>query len=182
MKRRILILIVFLIILLISPKVFAAGSVSIVSNEDNVINGDEFDISVDLLGVPAAAFQIEISFDGSKLDYISGPETSNKVDNTVLYMWVDDTGGQNPIQDGTVVKFKFKAKATGVAVFGISGMFFDKGGNNLNPVLTGTQISISNNVGGDVLGAPGNLRVARDTNQHLPIHNEGWCRRDKSGF
>jgi len=144
-KRSIcLILIIFFIVLLIPPNVFATGNVSIVSNENNAINGEEFEISVDLSGVPSCAFQIEMSFDESKLDYVSGPENSNRVGNTVYYIWLDETGGQNPIKDGTVVQFKFKAKATGTAAFGINGLFYDKNGNAINPTFVGTSVNIIN--------------------------------------
>ncbi|MCL2341840.1 MAG: cadherin-like beta sandwich domain-containing protein [Firmicutes bacterium] len=146
-KRNILILFIFLLILLIPYKVFAAGNVSVVSSKSSVISGEEFEESVDLSGVPACAFQLELSFDGNKLEYISGPENSNMVSNTALYTWVDSTGGSSPIKDGTAVTFKFKAKAAGEAVFGIKGMFFDKDSNEIMPVYKGGSVTISNTAG-----------------------------------
>ena len=170
LKRYILVSLIFLIILLIPYKVFAAGNVSVVSNKGSVANGEEFDVSVNLSGIPACAFQLELSFDGNKLEYISGPENSNMVSNTALYTWVDSTGGSNPTKDGTVVTFKFKAKAAGEAAFGINGMFFDKDSNEIMPIYSGIKVNIQN-VGGDALGAPNNS--GNPSNAYLSIMRMG---------
>lgn len=73
-----------------------------------------------------------------------------------IYTWTDPTGGDNPKTGGTIVTFKFKAKATGKASFSVSGDFYSPDETNINPSFSGTSVTIqekqttppSNNNGG----------------------------------
>ena len=175
----------FLIILLIPYKVFAASNVSVVPTKDSVLAGEEFEVSVSLSGVPACAFQLELSFDANKLEYVSGPENSNMVDSTALYTWVDDTGGSNPAKDGAVVTFKFRAKAAGEAAFGIEGMFFDKNGNEITPIYNGAVVTISDTIRADIASARADTRPTSANHKpcrHTSINNENGSRGNRPGF
>lgn len=74
----------------------------------------------------------------------------------VIYTWTDPTGGDNPKTGGTIVTFKFRAKATGKASFSVSGDFYSPNETNINPSFSGTSVTIqekqttppSNNNGG----------------------------------
>jgi len=145
MKKKIIytILICILYVLIFSSKdIYAAGNVTLSSNLYDVKKEEIFEISINLENLPACAIQLELYFDTDKLEYISGPETSNNIENTVYYIWVDETGGNNPRQNGNIVTFSFKAKELGMANFSVSGVIFDKDGNELVTSFNGTSVYI----------------------------------------
>jgi len=145
MKKKIIytILICILYVLIFSSKdIYAAGNVTLSSNLYDVKKEEIFEISINLENLPACAIQLELYFDTDKLEYISGPETSNNIENTVYYIWVDETGGNNPRQNGNIVTFSFKAKELGMANFSVSGVIFDKDGNELATSFNGTSVYI----------------------------------------
>lgn len=59
-----------------------------------------------------------------------------------IYTWTDPTGGDNPKTGGTIVSFKFRAKATGKASFSVSGDFYSPNETNINPSFSGTSVTI----------------------------------------
>ena len=59
-----------------------------------------------------------------------------------IYTWTDPTGGDNPKTGGTIVTFKFKAKATGKAIFSVNGDFYSPNETNINPSFSGTSVTI----------------------------------------
>ena len=59
-----------------------------------------------------------------------------------IYTWTDPTGGDNPKTGGTIVTFKFRAKATGKASFSVSGDFYSPNETNINPSFSGTSVTI----------------------------------------
>lgn len=78
-----------------------------------------------------------------------------------IYTWTDPTGGDNPKTGGTIVTFKFRAKATGKASFSVSGDFYSPNETNIKPTFSGTSVTIqekqvtppSNNNGGTTGGS-----------------------------
>lgn len=80
-----------------------------------------------------------------------------------IYTWTDPTGGDNPKTGGTIVTFKFRAKATGKASFSVSGDFYSPNETNIKPTFSGTSVTIqekttpppSNNNGGSTGGSSG---------------------------
>lgn len=117
--------------------------IRVVSDSNEIKKDEEFNISVNLRDMPASTLQLEIYFDKSKLEYVSGPEESNIVDNTLFYLWVDETGGDNPKQDGDILSLRFKGVEIGETFFGVSGKFFDKDGNEILADFIGTDIKVA---------------------------------------
>ena len=111
------------------------------SDKDNVIIGDEFEVSLNLKGINTSAYSIEIFFDTTKLKFISGPENSNVIGNKVKIVWYDTNGGTEAKQ-GELEKLKFKSIAPGIADFDVNGEFFDENTNLMQTDFENFQIEI----------------------------------------
>lgn len=145
MKKYISI-IIFTIVIMLSIKVNAAGTISLSSGSSEVKVGDEFSISVNLSGASVATLTTRLSIDTSKVQYVSGPSNTNYSNGKVIYTWTDPTGGENPKTSGTIATFKFKAKQAGKASFSISGDFYNSNEEAVNPSFVGTSITIKEKV------------------------------------
>lgn len=132
----------FILALLCTTKVNAAGTISLSSSKSTVNVGDEFSISVNLSGASVATLTARVSVDTSKVSYVSGPSNSSFVNGRAIYTWTDPTGGENPKTSGTIVTFKFKAKQAGSASFSVSGDFYSPDEKNINPSFSGTSVTI----------------------------------------
>ena len=111
------------------------------SDKDNVIIGDEFEVSLNLKGINTSAYSIEIFFDTTKLEFISGPENSNVIGNKVKIVWYDSNGGTE-VKQGELEKLKFKSIAPGIADFDVNGEFFDENTNFIQTDFENFQIEI----------------------------------------
>ena len=111
------------------------------SDKDNVIIGDEFEVSLNLKGINTSAYSIEIFFDTTKLEFISGPENSNVIGNKVKIVWYDSNGGTEAKQ-GKIEELKFKSIAPGIADFDVNGEFFDESTNLMQTDFENFQIEI----------------------------------------
>lgn len=111
------------------------------SDKDNVIIGDEFEVSLNLKGINTSAYSIEIFFDTTKLEFVSGPENSNVIGNKVKIVWYDTNGGTEAKQ-GELEKLKFKSIAPGIADFDVNGEFFDENTNLMQTDFENFQIEI----------------------------------------
>ena len=111
------------------------------SDKDNVIIGDEFEVSLNLKGINTSAYSIEIFFDTTKLEFISGPENSNVIGNKVKIVWYDSNGGTE-VKQGELEKLKFKSLAPGIADFDVNGEFFDENTNLMQTDFENFQIEI----------------------------------------
>ena len=111
------------------------------SDKDNVIIGDEFEVSLNLKGINTSAYSIEIFFDTTKLKFVSGPENSNVIGNKVKIVWYDTNGGTEAKQ-GELEKLKFKSIAPGIADFDVNGEFFDENTNLMQTDFENFQIEI----------------------------------------
>ena len=118
------------------------GTITVSSNQDNIAIGEQFILSINSSDMRIASFELQIYFDNSKLEYLSGPDISNAQNNTILYTWVDKNGGNSPKQNEELVQFKFNATAYGEAVVGISGRFFNEHGEEITPTINQGIISI----------------------------------------
>lgn len=132
----------FILILLCGNKVKAAGTISLSASKSTVSVGDEFSVSVNLSGASVATLTARVTVDTSKVDYVSGPSNSSFSNGRAIYTWTDPTGGDNPKTGGTIVTFKFRAKATGKASFSVSGDFYSPSETNINPSFSGTSVTI----------------------------------------
>ena len=111
------------------------------SDKDNVIIGDEFEVSLNLKGINTSAYSIEIFFDTTKLEFISGPENLNVIGNKVKIVWYDSNGGTE-VKQGELEKLKFKSIAPGIADFDVNGEFFDENINLMQTDFENFQIEI----------------------------------------
>ena len=111
------------------------------SDKDNVIIGDEFEVSLNLKGINTSAYSIEIFFDTTKLKFISGPENSNVIGNKVKIVWYDSNGGTE-VKQGELEKLKFKSIVPGIADFDVNGEFFDENINLMQTDFENFQIEI----------------------------------------
>ena len=145
MKKIIyLIITIFMIILFSYPlksRALENATFYLQSDKDNVIIGDEFEISLNLKGINTSAYSIEIFFDTTKLEFISGPENSNVIGNKVKIVWYDTNGGTEAKQ-GELEKLKFKSIAPGIADFDVNGEFFDENINLMQTDFENFQIEI----------------------------------------
>lgn len=118
-----------------------AGEVYLLSGKQVLEKGEEVEITVSIKNVKTAAFNCYLYFDNSKLEYISGPENTNIVENRIIYVWYDSEGGDNE-KEGELSKFKFKAKEDGLAIFNIEGEFYNSVGELIKTEFKETQIQI----------------------------------------
>lgn len=146
-KRRysiitILLLIYFIVMSsLFSSFAMANGVVSLTPNSSLVEKGDEIEVTVNLKNAKTAAFAINLSFDDSKVEYISGMENSNQIENHILFVWYDVKGGEGAKQ-GELAKFKFKAKEDGIANFTVAGEFYTQAGQLIQTEFEAIQVQI----------------------------------------
>ena len=145
MKKIIYLIIVsFLIILLSYPlksRALENETVYLQSDKDNVIVGDEIEVSLNLKGQKTAAYSIDIFFDKTKLEFASGPENSNSIGNKVKIVWFDQQGGTETKQ-GELAKLKFKAIDVGTTDFEVNGEVFDENANLIQTDFEDFQIEI----------------------------------------
>lgn len=139
-------IILFILLMIFSTKVNAAGNISLSASKSTVNVGDEFSISVNLSGASVATLTTRVSVDTSKVDYVSGPSNSSFSNGRALYTWTDPSGGSNPKTGGTIVTFKFRAKQVGKASFSVSGDYYDSNENPVKPNFSGTTVTIQEKV------------------------------------
>ena len=135
---------VFMIILFSYPvksRALENATFYLQSDKDNVIIGDEFEVSLNLKGINTSAYSIEIFFDTTKLEFVSGPENSNVIGNKVKIVWYDSNGGTEAKQ-GELEKLKFKSIAPGIADFDVNGEVFDENTNLMQTDFENFQIEI----------------------------------------
>lgn len=135
---------VFMIILFSYPlksRALENATFYLQSDKGNVIIGDEFEVSLNLKGINTSVYSIEIFFDTTKLEFVSGPENSNVIGNKVKIVWYDTNGGTEAKQ-GELEKLKFKSIAPGIADFDVNGEFFDENTNLMQTDFENFQIEI----------------------------------------
>lgn len=133
---------IFLVVLLFTPKVEAAGNVSLSANKTNVNIGEEFTVSISLSGAQVASLTARVTVDTSKVEYVSGPGNSNFRNGRIIYTWTDPNGGDSPLTGGTIATFRLKARAGGNAGFSVNGDFYapDEAAINLN--FSGVTVTV----------------------------------------
>lgn len=145
-KKRIFLFLLFLSLCLIcnlphSSFATSTGVVLLSANQNNIEKGEEIEIAIHLENNKTAAFHSYLYFDDSKVEYVSGPENTNVVENRVIFVWYDETGGKGA-KEGELAKFKFKAKEDGLANFIVQGEFYSAVGQLIQTDFKETQIRI----------------------------------------
>lgn len=123
----------------------AAENLTIKTDNETVQKDENFKIYINISNIQVASYTLNLYFDNDKLEYISGPENTNVVNNRIINVWYDQTGGENTRQNQDIAVFEFKAKETGVANFNLIGEFYDSNGNRISTSNTNENSSnISN--------------------------------------
>ena len=141
--KKIYILILLFLMFVLSTNISFAQSTLMLSSDKTIVEaGEEINVSIELKDVKVASFTLEIYWDTTRLEYISGPENSNNLSNRVLYSWVSDNGENkdNILADG----FKFKAIQDGTANIVVTGEFYNSNGEIVNINDNNLEIEIGN--------------------------------------
>lgn len=148
MNKKNFMLEIFLITLVLSFLCFngisnasSMGNVYLSSNKEVVETQEELEITLNIENVKTVALTAYLTYDASKLEYISGPENINIKQNQIIFVWYDETGGNNP-KEGELAKFKFKAKENGLTTIQVSGDFYNKEAQEMSIDFKGIQIQI----------------------------------------
>lgn len=144
MKRKLICLFILLLIVSSYLKFSYAseiGKVYIETNKEIIEKGEEIEITVNLKDAKTTVFSFSLYFDDTKLEYISNLENTNVIDNRIIFVWHDVSGGSGA-KDGELAKFKFRAKENGTADFTIEGEFFHNIGSLIETSFEGEQIQI----------------------------------------
>lgn len=131
---------------LISSNLSMATSENLILRTDgNTIKiGQKFKLYVDLGNISVASYNYNIHFNKEIVEYISGPENTNVVDDRIISVWYDENGGKTPKVNRNIASFEFLAKGTGIANFNLEGEFFDSDGNEIDINNTNITINIEN--------------------------------------
>ena len=136
MKKVISIILIFIIVILLNTSIsnisLATESLTIKTDNQTIQKNENFKIYINIGSISVASYTLNIYFDNDKLEYISGPENTNVVNNRIINIWYDKTGGNNTRQNQDIATFEFKAKETGVANFNLTGELYDSNGGRIN--------------------------------------------------
>lgn len=136
MKKVISIILIFIIVISLSISIsnisLAAENLTIKTDNQTIQKNENFKIYINIGNIKVASYTLNIYFDNDKLEYISGPENTNVVNNRIINVWYDQTGGKNTRQNQDIAVFEFKAKETGVVNFNLTGEFYDSNGSRIN--------------------------------------------------
>ena len=138
MKKIISIILRFIIVISLNILIgnsnisLAAENLTIKTDNQAIQKNENFKIYINIGNIKVASYTLNIYFDNDKLEYISGPENTNVINNRIINVWYDQTGGKNTRQNQDIATFEFKAKETGVANFNLTGEFYDTNGRRIN--------------------------------------------------
>lgn len=139
---------VFIIIILfiaISKSTVKAENVYVRTNKTELGVGEEVYLIVDLSNLPVSAFDLNIFFDTEMLEYISGPENTNVINNKIITTWYDKTGGKEPKNNCELVKYTFKSKKIGSTFISVYGELYDSQGL-LQSIDNAVDIQVKENI------------------------------------
>lgn len=103
--------------------------------------GEEVQLTYYIEGQKTSAYNINIYFDETKVDFTSGDEETNIEKNRIIKVWYDKLGGSGA-KEGELGKITFKAKENGVANFVIEGEFYTEKGQLIQTNFGSTQVQI----------------------------------------
>lgn len=129
-KSKKIIIILTVVLCLVSQKSFAQNdSLQITADKNELIVGEEGSLTIKLPNTNIASFTLEIYYNHDNLDYVSGPENSNEIENRIIYTWTDSQAkGKSNIE---VKPFTFRTLAGSLAQINVIGEFYDKDGNEV---------------------------------------------------
>ncbi len=146
----------------------ANGIVYLQSNKENINVGEEVEITIFIENDKTIAFNANIYFDNTKLEYISEIENVNVIENKVVYLWHDNTGGTLP-KSGEIAKLKFRAKEEGTAIFQIDGDFY----NDADSIIEVNSNTVQLQIGSQKLLEEKNVNEELDMkNNNINLEND----------
>lgn len=117
------------------------------SDRENVEVGENFKIYINIDDIKIASYMLNIYFDSDKLEYISGPDNTNIIENRIINIWYDETGGNGLKANQEIAVFEFKAKEkSGIASFNLIGEFFDENANIIDVNNCHIQVNINEKI------------------------------------
>ena len=123
----------------------AAENLTIKTDNQTIQKDEKFKIYINIGNIQVASYTLNIYFDNDKLEYISGPENTNVVNNRIINVWYDQTGGKNTRQNQDIAVFEFKTKEAGATSLNLIGEFYDSNGNRISTSNTNeNSANISN--------------------------------------
>lgn len=120
-----------------------------------------------------AALETRMYFDNEKLEFVSGPENINVINDKILYIWYDDTGGKTPKNNENIAKFKFKTKKEGIANIYLYGEFYNENSKKNDIELQGVNINIKETTNKDEIKQEENQieNQNKNVNDKVSINN-----------
>ena len=143
--KRILTFVILFILIIINLPIYslAENNLKINADKENTNLNENFKIYVNVGNINVASYTLNIYFDTTKVEYVSGSDNTNVINNRIINIWYDETGGKNIKNNQEIAVFEFKAKETGTASFYLSGELFDNNANRIQVNNSYTNISIS---------------------------------------
>lgn len=132
-------LILFLLLTVLSISSKASNDVVLESNKSNVLQNEEFEISVNS-DSSFAACTIWIYFDDEKVECVSKDDNVNVSDNRVIFTWFSENGKNKSLNEWLGVEFK--AKEDGIAAFSVIGEFYNENGEEIDTKYKGIDVKI----------------------------------------
>ena len=143
--KRILTFVILFILIIINLPIYslAEDNLKINTDKENINLNENFKIYVNIGNIDVASYTLNIYFDNTKVEYISGSDNTNVINNRIINIWYDETGGKNTKNNQEIAVFEFKAKETGTASFYLGGELFDNNANKIQVNNSYTNINIS---------------------------------------
>ena len=142
--KKVLTLVMLFIIIIVNLPIYslAEDNLKINADKENINLNENFKIYVNIGNIDVASYTLNIYFDNTKVEYISGSDNTNVINNRIINIWYDETGGKNTKNNQEIAVFEFKAKETGTASFYLGGELFDNNANRIQVNNSYTNISI----------------------------------------
>ena len=131
MLKKIIIFMILIISVISSVYAISEEIVYLETNKNKVKIDEEIEISVRAKDTKIVAYNLYIYFDNEKIEYVSGPENTNEVQNRIIAVWHDVTGGKAPKSE-ELTKFVFKTREEGKTKISLEGDFYNDNGELVN--------------------------------------------------
>lgn len=127
--NKIFILLILIFTIFLNNKIIYAEEMQIVSNKNEVEAGEEIEVNIEIKNPEIQAFTLEIYWDKAVLEYISGPEHSNNLENRLIYTWINENNEK--YETINIETFIFKAIQNGTANITVTGEFYNINGDEI---------------------------------------------------
>ena len=138
MKKIIILVFIFLIILIYPTKGNANTIVELKTNSTKINIDEEYSVTVKISGNNVSAMDLEIYFNPNQIEYVSGPSNSNIVNGKIKLSWYDENASGKT--NFFFFLFIFKQKQKGKSIISIKGSCYDEIGNLVEAEFKDLQI------------------------------------------